>query len=158
MRQRVDLPGTEEVQHCPIHHVSLLLHFLKECHYLLWRCTAEKKKKISPGAIKYDRGRSEDEFEKVIAAYLRVWAATHEAFCAFFMHALCLLLYLTPHTQTAGHHEQIHKGGQNCIRRFFFYLKYTHIPESKKKAERWSIGHIWKSSTCLKLNNLSANN
>lgn len=72
MRQQVELLGEEEVQQW-IHHVSLLLHFLKECHYLLW---GAQKKTISPQAIKYDRGRSEDEFKKVIVAYLRVRGGT----------------------------------------------------------------------------------
>ena len=52
----------------------------------------------------------EDEFEKVIAAYLRVRAGTYQVLCAVFMHAVCLFLYLVPHTWTGRHDEQIHKG------------------------------------------------
>lgn len=92
-RQWVELLGTEEVQ-CWIHHVTLLLHFLRVPLSPL-RCIEEKKSLHKPLNM---TGRSEDEFEKVIAAYLRVRCGTHWVLCVVFIHALCPSLYLTPPT------------------------------------------------------------
>lgn len=62
-----------------------------------------RKKKTSPQTIKYDKGRSEDEFEIVIAAYLHVELAHVDySVRSLCVHFVFLCLTTPTHAGTVG--------------------------------------------------------
>lgn len=72
-----------------------------------------RKKDISLQAIKYDRGRSEDEFEKVIAAYLHVRAGTDWVLCCGLLCMHFDFIFISLPIWTGRHDGQVDKGADN---------------------------------------------